>query len=160
MMKNKGFTLIELLVVVAIIGLLSVIVLAGIQDARTKAQNTKLNEIAMQYINAFALLTNGGQDDYPTSNHYICLGYSDNASECATRNISKSIDDDLKKYYPDLPENSDFKVSALNISGILYINKDNQPRIEWYLSGDMSCVRNSTKTFPELDSNTLCKYSF
>ncbi len=52
--NNKGFTLIELLVVVAIIGLLSSIVLASLNSARTRAKDAAIKEAAYQLSTVMA----------------------------------------------------------------------------------------------------------
>ncbi len=70
-MKNKtnksGFTLIELLVVIAIIGLLSSIVLASLNTARTKAQDAaRMSDVkSLETAMEMYYQDNGG---YPTSN--------------------------------------------------------------------------------------------
>jgi prepilin-type N-terminal cleavage/methylation domain-containing protein len=53
--EKNGFTLIEILMVVAIIGLLSVIVLASLKESRTKAENQAGNLTVKQYVNALEL---------------------------------------------------------------------------------------------------------
>jgi prepilin-type N-terminal cleavage/methylation domain-containing protein len=57
---NRGFTLIELLVVISIISLLSTIVLASLNDARTKATNVAASENARQASLSFVLASSDG----------------------------------------------------------------------------------------------------
>lgn len=71
----KGFTLIELLVVIAVIGLLSAIVLASLNNARKKARDTQRLADIHQIQNALELYrdTNGR---YPGSDGNGCGGWS------------------------------------------------------------------------------------
>jgi len=62
-MKNKGFTLIELLVVISIIALLSTVVMASLQIARTKAQEAAIKS-DLQSIKTQAELEYSKTGDY------------------------------------------------------------------------------------------------
>ena len=69
----SGFTLIELLVVIAIIGLLSSVVVASVNSARTRAKNTNQIRQARQYVNALYLYSID-QNDFPYRADETCLG--------------------------------------------------------------------------------------
>jgi len=62
--KNKGFTLIELMVVISIIGVLSSVVLAGLQSTRVKARNSRIVQGVQQLRNQIELTRSG--DSYPS----------------------------------------------------------------------------------------------
>ncbi len=55
MKKNKGFTLIELMVVISIIGMLSSVVLASVNNARFRSRDIALQGYMKQIANLMAL---------------------------------------------------------------------------------------------------------
>ena len=81
-MKNKGFTLIELLVVVAIIGILSSVVLASLNGARTKGADAAIKS-NLANIRAQAEMV---YDDAPGSYANVCA----NATVLAAIDSAKS----------------------------------------------------------------------
>ena len=63
--KESGFTLIELLVVVAIIGLLSSVVLTGLNSAKQKAEYQEFGSNLVQLRNALQLYATDNGGAYP-----------------------------------------------------------------------------------------------
>jgi prepilin-type N-terminal cleavage/methylation domain-containing protein len=57
-LNKRGFTLIELLVVISIIGLLSTVVLASLNEIRKKATNAKIKQEIGQWVKAINLYRN------------------------------------------------------------------------------------------------------
>ncbi|MBX4197996.1 type II secretion system GspH family protein [Candidatus Parcubacteria bacterium] len=115
MKQNKGFTLIELLVVISIIGLLSSIVVASLNSARVKAQNSVITTTVRQYVTAIrAYQFDKGKlpmGTYPplANGMRYCLGRAPNGSTCLTGQINFYGADDpvlnsqLDDYYQALP---------------------------------------------------------
>lgn len=64
--NKRGFTLIELLVVIAIIGLLATIVLVSLNNARNKANNTKVKADMSQMMLAVEMYYSDN-NAYPTT---------------------------------------------------------------------------------------------
>jgi len=101
--KNiQGFTLIELLVVISIIGFLSSVVLASLNSARIKANNSQQVSTIGQYYKAFQLFYNdygafpGDSAVFPGAFSEVCLASID--TNCDTSPISPKIINDLSPY--------------------------------------------------------------
>ena len=62
--RQGGFTLIELLVVIAIIGILSAVVLAGLQDVRYSARDSVIKQSVRQLVNLVELYGIENNQDY------------------------------------------------------------------------------------------------
>ncbi len=76
----RGFTLIELLVVIAIIGVLSAVVLASLNTARTRGRDAAVaSNLAQVRSQAEIIFTEQG-----------CYGDDDGSGTCATRNGSNN----------------------------------------------------------------------
>ena len=67
MKSQRGFTLIELLVVIAIIGLLSSVVFASLNSARTKSRDARRAADIRQIATALALYYGDNSNTYPVA---------------------------------------------------------------------------------------------
>ena len=114
-MRNpKGFSLIELIIVVVIIGVLSVVAYVGIEKARGKAMNDKMQDDLVVIANALEDYRRDHDMKYPVpepspeTNQNILCYYADAtyAHDCATAVFRQGmIDNNLltKRYLRDVP---------------------------------------------------------
>lgn len=110
---NAGFTLIEVLTVALIIGMLTSIVVAELNESRQKAQNKKQNEQARQYIIAIEFYKSryGTFPDTGDTNSY-CLGYEASDPACTPGALqSDTLNIALSEFYADTPKGNEFFVT-------------------------------------------------
>jgi len=99
---TTGFTLIELLTVIAIIGFISVIVYANLQEARKRAQATKIVEEVNQLSKSFELYKTD-KGEYPGESISTIWG---NGIEYHDSTAMKYLNETLviSKYIPVIPQ--------------------------------------------------------
>jgi prepilin-type N-terminal cleavage/methylation domain-containing protein len=153
---KKGFTLIELLVVISIIGILSSIILAGLQVSRTQAKNTARNSQVMEYAKALMLYKNQSGIFPGNPLYFYCLGqYPGNlCGDNLTDNHANDADGvkaALNPYLPSFPQITPARSPSGTFTGALYViqNAGLNATIIWNLDGkSATCARPaSTKDF-------------
>jgi len=170
-----GFTLIELLVVISVIALLASVIMAGLSDARTKAENSGTVQQIDAYLKAAELyqVDNG---HYPTPTGTVsgadyCLGdYA--GTTCGFSFSPKSENSGLVSSFIDYIKGAPmvsgkaiilYPPSGVTWTGALYRCTDDQCggiKINWWLSGQsQSCGFGATRNesgFELFFSGTEC----
>jgi prepilin-type N-terminal cleavage/methylation domain-containing protein len=124
---KKGFTLIELLVVIAIIGLLSSVVLASLNTARSKARSAKRVSDLHQMVLALEMYYDAN-GTYPVVTANTDTGWR---SECATyggiaaNSVIPGTPAFVPTYLPSMPSDPSMDSGAQPYSTSCYLYRSN-----------------------------------
>ncbi len=169
-MRDRGFTLIELLVVIAIIGILSSVVLASLNQARTKGRNSSVTQQIREYKSALELyaLDHAGQYPDPGSNVLYCVG-NDADGICGVNGnmiTSSALNTALSPYIPSLPAGGLQNFPSGTLEGYGYQCMPSggscpSYTLYWFLVGyPQTCAFSATPSAaPDGTSYTICALS-
>ncbi len=127
---QNGFTLIELLVTIAIIGILSSIVMAGISTARTKSQDAE-RRTELKILQNILEVYYSTHDAYPVTSGWF--GVSVNGGSKTLSGATAYIPNLTPTYIPELPK--DPSGFTTGWSGYLYYSDGQSYKILNHVSG-------------------------
>lgn len=160
--SSTGFTLIELLIVIAIIGILSAVVLASLNTARTNAQNASINAQAQEFIKALELLYLE-TGSYPNTLGFDCLGTTDPCWTGSGGADETGQVEELDPYMPNRPAGEVIQGTSNSYTGwrlreyCVSGGKMDGYEMQWILEGTgQNCAANAEASL--LEGNTQCRY--
>lgn len=167
-----GFTLLELLVVIAIIGLLAAIVIVSLNDARTKAANSKTIQTVQEVEKALGLyygdngtvyMGSSCVGDDPTALAPLdpsqCLNFSFGPTVVSAESAFNIAHADYMNFEAVQADNRVFTIGPTNgIRGISYIPSSPDTALLYYgLAETLDCVLpNTTRLSANAGSDSIC----